>query len=322
MRHSGSTFTRRGAALALLGAAIACKKHGKRVIGVVPQGQSHMFWQSIHAGAIAAAREMDVEVLWNGPAQEGDYSGEIKVVDAMINRRVDAIAVSPADRAALVGVVERAVKNGIPVIVFDTGVDTEVYTARVATDNYGGGAMAAERMAKTLRGKGKVVILAVRPGIVSTMLREQGFEETIRKYPGIQVADKRYGMADFAVSLQVAENMLTAHPDLQGMFASNESSTVGAVQALKGRQSKCKLVGFDWSPTLADGLNSGVVDALVAQDPFRIGYDSVKAAVEKLNGGTPQKIQNLPPLLVTRENLNDPAVQKQLNPDLRRYLGT
>jgi ribose transport system substrate-binding protein len=207
------------------------------------------------------------------------------------------------------------------VVVFDTGVDTEVYTARVATDNYGGGAMAAERMARTLGGKGKVVILAVRPGIVSTMLREQGFEETIRKHPGIQVADKRYGMADFAVSLQVAENMLTAHPDLQGMFASNESSTVGAVQALKGRKSKCKLVGFDWSPTLAEALDTGVVDALVAQDPFRIGYDSVKAAVEKLNGGSPQKVQNLPPLLVTKENLNDPAVQKQLNPDLKRYLG-
>jgi ribose transport system substrate-binding protein len=313
--------TRRVALGVLAGAAAACNRQHKRTIGVVPQGQSHMFWQSIHAGAVAAGQEAGVEILWNGPPQEGDYSAEIKVVDSMINRRVDAIALSPADKSALVGVVERAVKAGIPVVVFDTGVDTEVYTARVATDNYGGGAMAAERIAKVLGGKGKVVIVAVRPGIVSTMLREQGFEETIRKYPGIQVIDKRFGMADFAVSMQVTENMLTAHPDLDGMFASNESSTVGAVQALKARGSKCKLVGFDWSPTLADALETGVVDALVAQDPFRIGYDSVKAAMEKLNGGTPQKVQNLAPLLVTKENLKDPAVQKQLNPDLKKYLG-
>jgi ribose transport system substrate-binding protein len=199
-------------------------------------------------------------------------------------------------------------------------VDTEV-TSSIATDNYGGGAMAAERIGKTLGGKGKVVIVAVRPGIVSTMLREQGFEETIRKFPGIRVVDKRFGMADFAVSLQVTENMLTAHPDLDGMFASNESSTVGAAQALKGRKSKCKLVGFDWSPTLSDALETGVIDALVAQDPFLIGYESVKAAVMKLDGGTPQKVRNLPPLLVTKENLKDPAVQKQLNPDLKKYLG-
>jgi ribose transport system substrate-binding protein len=313
--------TRRAALGVLAGAAAACNRQKKRVIGVVPQGQSHMFWQSIHAGAVAASQEANVEIIWNGPPQEGDYSSEIKVVDAMINRRVDAIAVAPADKSALVGVIERSVKAGIPVIVFDTGVDTDVFSAAIATDNYGGGVMAAERIGKTLGGKGKVVIVAVRPGIVSSTLREQGFEETIRKFGGIQVVDKRFGMADFAVSLQVTENMLTAHPDLDGMFASNESSTVGAVRALKARQSKCKLVGFDWSPTLADALETGVVDALVVQDPFRIGYESVKAAVLKLDGGTPRKVQNLPPLLVTRENLKDPAVQKQLNPDLKKYLG-
>jgi ribose transport system substrate-binding protein len=305
----------------LVAGGAACNRRHKRTIGVVPQGQSHMFWQGIHAGAVAAARESDVEVLWNGPPQEGDYSGEIKVVDAMINRRVDAIALSPADNSALVGVVERAVNNGIPVIVFDTGIDTDVFTSRVATDNYGGGVMAAGRLAKILGGSGKVVVVAVRPGIASTVAREQGFEDTIRKFPGIQLLDKRYGMADFAVSLQVAENMLTAHPALDGMFASNESSTVGAVQALRGRPGKCRLVGFDWSPTLAEALQSGLADSLVVQDPFRIGYDSVKAAVEKLNGGTPRKIQNLPPLLVTKDNLNDPSVQKQLNRDLKQYLG-
>ena len=321
MPNPKSFPTRRGFLGLVAAAGAACKRSHKRVIGVVPQGQSHIFWQSIHAGAVAASREFNVDIIWNGPPNEGDFNGQLKVVDAMINRRVDALALSPADRNATVGVVERAVREKIPVIIFDTGVDTDVYTAHIATDNYAAGVLGARRLGQILNGKGNVVIVAVQPGIASTMAREQGFEDTIKKeFPGIRILDKRYGMADFAKSLQVAENMLTAHPDLDGMFASNESSTVGAAQALKPRQGKIKMVGFDWSPALEEGLKTGVIDSLVVQDPFRIGYECVKAAVEKLNGGTPQKNLDLPPLLVTRENLHDPAVQKQLNPDLKKYL--
>jgi ribose transport system substrate-binding protein len=114
--------------------------------------------------------------------------------------------------------------------------------------------------------------------------------------------------------------MLTAHDDLAAMFASNESSAVGAAQAIKGRNTKVKLVGFDSSPGLLDDLRAGLIDSLVVQDPFRMGHDAVIAAVEKLNGSTPQKIQNLPPRVVTKENLDDPDVRKQLHPDLDKYL--
>jgi ribose transport system substrate-binding protein len=307
--------------IALTLSLAACNRQQQRIIGVVPQGQSHLFWQSIHAGAVAAGRERNVEILWNGPPNERDFNGQLKIMDSMINRHVDAIALSPSDKSAFVGVVERAVREKIPVIIFDTGVDTEVFSARVATDNFGAGQLAARRMGQILGGKGKIVIVAVAPGIASTVAREGGFEEVIHKdFPRIEIVDKRYGMADFAKSLEVTENMLTAHPEAVGLFASNESSTVGATQALQNRPGKIKMVGFDWSPTLAEGLKSGAIDSLVVQDPFRMGYDSVKAAVEKLDGGTPQKIQNLPALLVTKDNLNDPAVQKQLNPDLDKYL--
>ncbi len=320
MKRQWQTHSRRGFLL-LAAAGAACRRSDKKVIGVVPQGQSHVFWQSIHAGAVAAARELDVEVIWNGPPNEGDFNGQLKILDAMINRRVDALAFAPADRKAMVGAVERAVRQEIPVIVFDTGVETDLYTAHIATDNYAAGVLAARRMGQILAGKGNVVMVAVQPGIASTMAREQGFEDTIRKeFPEIRILDKRYGMADFAKSLQVTENMLTAYPTLDGIFASNESSTVGAAQALKPRQGKIRMVGFDWSPTLSEALESGVIDSLVVQDPFRIGYQAVRAAVEKINGGTPERIQSLPPLLVTRDNLNDPEVQKQLNPDLDKYL--
>ncbi len=301
--------------------ACGCGKQEKKRIAVIPMGRAHLYWQSIHAGAIAAARELNVDIVWNGPATETDYSGQLQIADAMINNRVDAIAIAPIDRTAMVSVVERAAREKIPVVIFDSGINTENFLAQVSTDNYRGGVLGAERIGKILGGKGKVAMVAVQPGSASTMLREQGFEETIAKnFPGIQIVDKRYGMADFAKSLAAAENMLTAHPDMDALFASNESSTVGAAQALKGRKGHVLLVGFDSSPTLLEDLLSGLIDSLVVQDPFRMGYNSVQAAVKKLRGGTPEKMQNMPPLLVTKDNLNDPAVQKQLKPDLEKYL--
>ena len=298
-----------------------CAKQDKKRIAVIPKGRAHLFWQSVHAGAVAAARESNVEIIWNGPATETDYTGQLQIVDAMINQRVDAIALAPIDETAMVGVVERAAREKIPVVIFDSGVDTENFVAQVSTDNYRGGQAGAERLAKILNGKGKVAMVAVQPGAASTMLREQGFEETIHKnYPGIEIVDKRYGMADFAKSLGVTENMLTAHPGLDGLFASNESSTVGAAQALKGRKGRVLLVGFDSSPTLLEDLQAGLIDSLVTQDPFKMGYESVQSAVKKLQGGTPEKIQNLAPLVVTKDNLNDPDVQKRLKPDLDKYL--
>jgi ribose transport system substrate-binding protein len=308
-------------ALALIVPLAACRRENKVTIAVIPKGRAHMFWQSIHAGAVMAARESGVDIIWNGPTSETDYTAQIQIVEAMINRRVDAIALAPIDKKAMVGVVERAVREKIPVVIFDSGIDTDRFDSYVATDNYAAGRLGAERLGEVLGGKGKVVIVAVMPGAASTLAREQGFEDAMKeKFPGIRIADKRFGMADFAKSLAVAENMLTAHPDLDGMFASNESSTVGAAQAVKARKAKLKLVGFDWSPTLLDDLKAGVIDSLVVQHPFLMGAESVRAAVAKLRGQPVVKIKDLAPRLIRKEDLDKPDVQAQLYPDLKRYL--
>lgn len=314
-------MTRRQAVAAFAAVLAACKRDGKRRIAVIPKGRAHLFWQSVHAGAAKAAQETSVEIIWNGPSTETDYSAQLQIVEAMINQRVDAIVLAPIDKKIMVGVVDKAASQNIPVVIFDSGIDTESFVSQVATDNYAAGQAGAQRLAKILGGKGKVAIVAVQPGAASTMAREQGFEDSIKKeFPAIQIVDKRYGWADFAKSMAAAENMLTAFPDLDGMFASNESSAVGAAQALKARKSKVKLVGFDSSPTLLEDLRSGLIDSLVVQDPFRMGYEAVQNAVKKLNGGTPVKMNHLPPLVVTWENLEDPQVQHQLKPDLAKYL--
>ena len=307
------------AALSLAG----CTQNRKKQIALIPKGRAHMFWRSVNAGAVKAARENDLEVVWNGPDTETDYNGQLRIVDAMINRRVDAICLAPIDKKVMVSVVERAAQQKIPVVIFDSGIETEKFVSQVATDNYGAGALGAERMGKILNGKGTVVIVAVQPGGESTMQREQGFEDRIAKdFPGIKIVDKRYGMADFAKSRTVAENMLTAFPALDGLFASNESSAVGAAQALKGRSGKVKMVGFDWSPTLAEDLKSGLIDSLVVQNPFEMGYQSVIAANKALKGEAVEKIHNLAPRLVTKEDLDKPDVREQLNPDLNKYLSS
>lgn len=323
MRTPSAWISRRCFAAALPASLAACRRERKRMIGVVPKGRAHLFWKSVQAGAVAAARETGVEINWNGPATETDYNGQLQIVEAMITRRVDAICLAPIDKKSMVSVVERAAREKIPVIIFDSGIDTETFVSQVTTDNYAAGRMAADRMGQITGGKAKAAIVAVQPGAASTMAREQGFEDRIKeKYPAIQIVDKRYGMADFAKSMAVAENMLTAHSDLAAMFASNESSTVGATQALKARQSKVRLVGFDWSPTLLEDLKNGVIDSLVVQHPFKMGYESVRAAVAKLNGETPIKINNLAPRLIVREDLGKPEVEAQLNPDLQKYLGS
>jgi len=310
-----------GLALGAVLVAGGCNREHKRVIAVIPKGSSHLFWQSVHAGAVKAAREKNIELIWNGPAGETDSPEQIKIVEAMMNRRVDAIALAPIDRVALAGVVDRAARENVPLIIFDSGVDTATYVSKIATDNYRAGQMAAERMGKILGGKGKVFVVAVQPGAASTEAREKGFEDAIHKgFPGLEIVDKRFGMAQIAQSLTVSENMLTAHPDAGGIFASNESSTMGAAQALRGRPGKVKLVGFDWSPTLLDELRSGLIDSLVIQDPFKMGYESVLAAVSRLDGQRVQKDVDLAPRLIDKSNLEDPDIQAQLHPELKKYL--
>jgi ribose transport system substrate-binding protein len=299
-----------------------CGGERKRIIGVVPKGRAHLFWQSVQAGAIAASRETGVEISWNGPATETDFNAQLQIVDSMINRRVDAICLAPIDKKVMVSVVERAAAQKIPVIIFDSPVDTDKFVSQVATDNYAAGALAADRMGEILGGRGEVVMVAVQPGAASTMARESGFEETIaKKFPEIKIVDKRFGMADYAKSLAVTENMLTAHPGVAGLFAANESSAAGAAQALKGRGSgKVKMVGFDSSAPLIEDLRKGLIDSLVVQQPFKMGFESVMAAVNYLGGKPVTKINNLEPRLVSMANVDQPEIQAIINPDLKKYL--
>lgn len=305
--------------LCILFASVACQRHTRRVIAVIPKATSHVFWVSVEAGARAAEKQLGVEVVWNGPAQETEFSRQVQIVDSMVARRVDGIALAAGERTALVPPVERAVAAGIPLVVFDSGLDTDKYVSFIATNNYEGGVLGARTLAKLLNGKGTVGLIQHAPGSTSTMDREKGFEDTIAKeFPSIQIVGRQYSMSDRAKGRAATENILTAHPDLNGLFCSAEPGSVGAALAVKARgaSGKIRLVTFDASEGLVEDLRGGTIDAMVVQDPFKMGFDAVKTVVDKLNGQTPPKRIDLSPRVVTKSDLDSPEIQKLLFPKM------
>ncbi|HKQ78897.1 MAG TPA: substrate-binding domain-containing protein [Blastocatellia bacterium] len=289
-------------------------KSSQKTIAVIPKGVSHTFWLTVKAGAEAAGKDLNVKIVWNGPRQETDYTGQMNIVEDMINQRVDGIVLAPSHGTSLIKSVESAQRQGIPVTIFDSGISTENYVSYVSTDNRKGGIVAAERMGKILGGNGKVAILGVKKGSVSTDEREEGFRDTIQKeFPGITLVPIIfYGEANAAKSLDVAETVLTAHSDLTGLFASNESSTVGAVSAIRQRNlaGRVRLVGFDATADLVKNVREGAIDSLVLQNPFKMGYEGVKTIVDKIGGKQPERRIDTGVELLTKDNVDTPEIQK------------
>ena len=312
------------AVLLLLSLLLAgCRSSQRKTIAVVPKATSHLFWVSVQAGAMAAGKELKVDVVWNGPSTETDYARQVQIVDSMIARQVDGLAVAAQDRTTLNASLDRAAAAHIPVTVFDSGVDSKNYLTFLATNNFQAGQMAARKLAALLNGKGQVAMLMHAPGSKSTLDREAGFEDAMQKeFPAMHIVARQFSMSDRAKAMAVAENFLTAQPDLDGMFASAEPGSVGAALALKSRglAGKVKLVAFDAGEDLVRDLKDGSIDALVAQDPFRMGYEAVKTLVDKLHGANPPKVIDLSATVVTKSDLDKPEIKGLLFPDVRRYL--
>ena len=300
----------------------ACQTSKKRRIAVVPKGTSHVFWLTVRAGAEAAGQKYGVDVIWNGPPLETEYDRQMQIVDSMIAQHVDGLAVAAAERKALNRSLDRAAEIGIPVTVFDSGVDSTNYMTFLATDNYEAGRMGARELARLVGGKGSVAMLMHAPGSASTMDRERGFDDVMKtEFPKIQVVARQFGMSDRSKAMGAAENILTAHPGLNGIFASSEPSSIGVALALKSRglSGKVKFVSFDSSDTLIEDLKGGTIDAMVVQDPFKMGFEAVKTLVDKLNGASPPKRMDLPARVVHKAELDQPDVHALLYPDVKKF---
>jgi len=311
------------AILVIVAATGGCDRSRKKQIAVIPKAVSSIFYESVHAGANAAGEEYDLDIIWNGAPSETDYSRQIQIVDSMIARHVDGLAIAASEHNALNQSLDRAAAEKIPVTIFDSGVESKNYMTFIATDNVEAGRMAARKLCSLLGGKGKIAIVLHAPGSTSTTDRENGFKEVVaRDYPGVQIVAEQYSGGDRSKALGVTEDMLTANPDLNGIFASSEPCAVGASQALKSRglAGKLKVVGFDASEGMIQDLKDGVFDALVVQDPFKMGHDAVRTLADKLAGKTPAKKIDMKAVVVTKADLETPEIHALLYPDLKRYL--
>ncbi len=301
------------------------KPKTRMLIAGVPMHRSIEYWVFVQAGAMRAAKDLDVDLIWQGPFKGNDRQGQRQICDSMILRGANAMVLAPLDSKVLRASAQDAVRTGIPVVIIDSALEYDEQSSFIATDNLAAGKLGGHHLANLLGGKGKVAVLRGVEGTASTDAREKGFLEAMKDYPGIEVvSSNQRGGANVETARKASENILAPLRNadgsikLDGVFCSMESLTLGMLLALQdgGLAGKVKLVGFDFSKPLIEAVEDGRLSALVAQDPVKLGYLGVQKAVAVARGEPVDKWIEVKPTLVTKDNVNDPAVRKQIEPDL------
>jgi len=293
-------------------------------IAVIPKGATHEHWKSVHLGAQKAGSELGVDIIWEGPLKEDDREEQLQIYETLVARKVSAIAIAPIDDRVFVRPVREAKNIGIPTVVFDSALQDTAHIAYVATDNYRGGVLGAERIGQLLGGKGTLIMMRYQEGSAATAEREAGFLKTIAaKYPDIEIlSDNQYSGATTESAYRTSENLLNRFETFDAIWTPNESSTFGCLRALqdKGIAGKVVFVGFDTSTKLVDALRAGELQGLSLQNPFAMGYLSVKTIVAYLKGEPIERMVDTGVTMATPENMDDPEVHALLVHDFSRYM--
>lgn len=317
-------------AVTLVLSAFAAFAADPLTIAVIPKGTTHEFWKSIHAGAIKAQRELEasgtqVKLFWKGPLREDDRDQQIQVVENFTTRGVSGIVLAPLDAQALIAPVRAAKQAGIPTVVIDSSLNSDMPVSAVMTDNFNGGRIAADHLAKLVGEKGNVILLRYSVGSASTEAREAGFLDAIKKHPGIKlVSADQYAGATRETAYQAAQNLLNRFgKDLSGVFCPCEPISITMTKALRElglAGGKVQVVGFDAGTQSVADLKAGDVQALVVQNPMKMGYLGVKTVVAKIRNQPFEAKVDTGITLVTAANQGDPEVAELLRPPLDKYL--
>ena len=293
----------------------------KLLIAVVPKATSHEFWKSVHAGANQGAKEADVAIIWKGPITESDREAQINLVQDFISQGVDGICLAPLDSQALESVVREAKQAGVPVLLFDSGLDDMANALSfVATDNYHGGQIAGRHLGKLLGGKGRVIVLRYAVGSQSSEQREEGCLDALKKeFPDIEILSSNEYAGDTAdKALVKAQQLLLTYGDrVDGVFTPSQHVSTGMLRALEEHQlaGKVKFIGFDPGPELVVALRSGKMHGLVLQDPVRMASLAVTSMASHLRGQQVEHRIATGETLATPENMDQPEIKKLLEPE-------
>ena len=302
--------------LGALGAAVlassapAANAADEMYIPLVSKGFQHQFWQAVKAGAEQAADEYGVRITFEGPDNETMVDRQIDMLAAALANKPVAIGFAALDSQAAIPLLRQANEAGIPVIAFDSGVDSDIPLSTATTDNLAAAALAADKMAEKIGGKGKVAVVAHDQTSRTGIDRRDGFVNRIaEKYPDIEVVTIQYGQGDHLKSTEVTKAILTANPDLNGIFGTNEGSAIGVVNGVQELGTKdLVIIGYDSGKAQKDAIKSGLMAGAITQNPVGIGYETVKAAVAAVKGEKVPELIDTGFFYYDASNIDDPKI--------------
>ncbi|GLS80657.1 ABC transporter substrate-binding protein [Paracoccus marinus] len=306
-------FTRRhmmgaAAALSLLagaGAAFAQDVY----VPLISKGFQHQFWQAVKKGADKAGQELGVRVTFDGPDNETQVDKQIDMLSAALANKPAAIGIAALDSQALIPQLKQAQDAGIPVIAFDSGVESDIPVTTAATENKAAAALAADKLGEMIGGEGKVAVIAHSQATQTGIDRRDGFVDEMKaKFPNIEIVAIEFGDGDHLKSTEITKALLAANPDIKGIFGTNEGSAIGVLNGVREMGSKTVVVGFDSGKAQKDAIRSGEMAGAVTQNPVGIGYETVKAAVAATKGETLPKTIDTGFYWYDKTNIDDPQI--------------
>ena len=265
----------------------AAQPAGRPYIPLISKGFQHQFWQAVKQGALQAAKDYNVTVTFEGPESESMVDKQIEMLQAALDKKPNAIGLAALDSKAVIPLLERARADHIPVIGFDSGVDSDIPVTTAATNNIAAAALAADKLAALIGDQGEIAVVVHDQTSRTGIDRRDGFVSQIkRKHPKITIVDVQYGGGDHLKSTDLAKAIMQSHPNLKGFFGANEGSAIGVLNGVVElkKQGKVAVVGYDSGQAQMDAIRSGVMAGAITQNPVGIGYKCVEAAVKALKG--------------------------------------
>jgi ribose transport system substrate-binding protein len=287
----------------------------KPYIPVISKGFQHQFWQAVKLGAQNAAKDLNVDITFEGPETEAMVDKQVEMFQTALDKKPAAICLAAVDSKAFIPLLEKAKAANIPIIGFDSGVDSDIPVSTAATDNIAAAALIADKMASLIGGSGEVAVIAHDQTSRTGIDRVKGFTDQIKaKYPNIKIVSTDYGAGDQLKSTDIAKAVIGAHPNLKGYFGANEGSIIGVLNAVKelNLAGKLAVIGYDSGQQQMDAIRSGAEAGAVTQDPIGIGYKCVDAALKATQGVALPKTIDTGFMWYDKTNIDDPKIQAVL----------
>jgi ribose transport system substrate-binding protein len=295
--------------------APAAQVSSSTYIPVISKGFQHQFWQAVKLGSENAAKDLNVRITFEGPENESQVDKQIEMLQAALDKKPNAICLAALDSKAVVPLLEKAQSAKIPIVGFDSGVDSTIPVTTAATDNIAAAGAAADKMAQMIGDEGEVGVIVHDQTSRTGIDRRDGFLNQMKsKHPKVNVVDIQYGGGDQLKSTDLAKAMMQAHPNLKGFFGANEGSIIGVLNAVKelNKQGKLVVIGYDSGKQQTDAIRGGVEAGAITQDPIGIGYKCVDSAVKAIKGESLPKNIDTGFYWYDKTNIDDPKIKAVL----------